>query len=192
MKNEEKILLEKDVVLPLKQTIEVYNLGSEIVPRYIVTENTVRRELSTHKICTNCENPYIKNGYCKTCYEKKNNERYYNKPFLEWNGETPLVIYDSDEYFFNAESVEEYMQENEIDENDLQLMICSPNYCCQIDEDYFSGEMPENFESLSDFDKILVQKLKEINKYIAKLKPISWSEGEFRTEFRLTDNTIEP
>ncbi|MFV5702201.1 hypothetical protein ACM55F_10045 [Flavobacterium sp. XS2P12] len=189
MKNEEKILLEKDVILPSKKTIEVYNLGSEIVPRYIVTEHTVRRELATHKICTNCENPYIKNGYCKPCYKKNNNESYYNKPFLEWNGETPLVIHDSNEYFFDVESVEQYMEENEIDENDLQLMICSPNYCRQIEEDYFSDEMPENFETLSDFDKILVQKLKEINEYIATLKPMSWSEGKFRTEFKLTEPT---
>ena len=52
----EKIILEKDVILPNKETIEVYNLGTVQQPRYVVTEKTVRKELSTHKVCESCGN----------------------------------------------------------------------------------------------------------------------------------------
>jgi len=44
--------------------------------------------------------------------------------------------------------------------------------------------MPENYDSLSDFSKEFVQKLKEFNEYIATLKPLSWSEGIYRTEYK--------
>ena len=59
MGTEDKVILEADVVLPLKETIEVYNIGTKEFPRYIVTEHTARRELSTHKACE-CGNIYKK------------------------------------------------------------------------------------------------------------------------------------
>lgn len=142
----EKIILEKDVILPNKETIEVYNLGTVQQPRYVVHESRARKELSTHNVCESCGNNIIKNSYCHPCYESKNNERYLNKEFKEWDGKTPLVIYNSDEYF-----TEEYL--------------------------------PENFDDLGDFDKGLVQKIKELNEYIGTLKPMSWNQGRYRTEF---------
>ena len=57
-----KIILEKDVILPNKETIEVCNLGTVENPRYVVTENTVRKELSTHKVCESCGNNISKNS----------------------------------------------------------------------------------------------------------------------------------
>jgi len=45
-----KIILEEDVILPEKETIEVFNIGTKLEPRYIISESTVRKELSTHKI----------------------------------------------------------------------------------------------------------------------------------------------
>lgn len=178
----EKIILEKDVILPNKETIEVYNLGTVKNPRYVVTENTVRKELSTHKVCESCGNNISKHSYCYPCYESKNKDNYFKKEFKEWDGKTPLVIYNSDEYFFDGDSVLDYIEENE--EEDLQLMICEPNYCPELSEEYFTEEfLPENYNDLGDFDKGLVQKVKELNEYIRTLKPMSWSQGRYRTEF---------
>lgn len=182
MKLEKPILLEKDVVLPAKETIEVYNIGTVEKPRYIVTEHTVRRELSTHKQCEKCGSVFENNSYCDSCSSKSENESYWKKPFKEWDGKTPLVIYNSDQYFFDAEDVEFYIEENKIDPKELNLMICYPNNCIQIGEEYFTDEMPENFDCLSDFDKGLVSKINDLNFYISTLKPMSWSEGNYRTE----------
>ena len=182
----EKIILEKDVVLPNKETIEVYNLGTVQQPIYIVHESRVRKELSTHNVCESCGNNISKHSYCRPCYESKNSERYLKKEFKEWDGKTPLVIYNSDEYFFDADSVLDYIEENE--EEDLQLMICEPNYCPELSEEYFTEEyLPENYDVLGDFDKGLVQKVKELNEYIRTLKPMSWSEGRYRTEFNFAE-----
>lgn len=183
MKKQEVILLEKDVVLPSKETIEVYNIGTAEIPIYIVTEHTVRRELSTHKICEGCGEVLEKRTYCQTCSSKKSAENYFKKTFKEWDGETPLVIYNDDTYFFDEESLQDYIEENG-DEN-LELVICEPNYCPELTEEYFSEEyLPENYDGLDDFDKGLVQKIKELNEYIKTLGPMSWSGGRFRTEYK--------
>ena len=176
-------ILAKDVVLPQKETIEVFNLGTKEAPRYIVTENTVRRELSTHEECSSCGNIIEKNRYCDFCQSKKESESYFKKPFREWDGETPVCIHNSDQYFWGSDEIDDYLEENEIDVSELKLVICTPNHVSQVDEDYWADEMPENYDSLSDFNKEFVQKLKEFNDYISTLKPLSWSQGIYRTEY---------
>jgi len=184
MNVQEKIILEKDVVLPKLETIQVYNLGTPEIPQYVVTEKTAKYRLSTHKECEKCGSVYGKNSYCDFCYSKSVKERYWKKTFKEWDFETPLVIYNSDIYFIDADEVESYIEENDIDPKDLNLMICSPNYCIKIEDTYFIDDMPEEYDCLSDFDKGLAQKVEEINKYISTLKPVSWSEGNYRTEYK--------
>jgi hypothetical protein len=122
MKTEEKIILESDVVLPIKETIEVYNIGTKELPRYIVTEQTVRKELSTHKTCE-CGNIFHKNSYCSPCYSKKSNENYNKKEYKEWDGQTPICLNHGDEYFFDEEDIESYLEDNDLQPEDLDLII---------------------------------------------------------------------
>jgi hypothetical protein len=180
MKEEQKIILEADVVLPLKETIEVYNIGTKEHPRFIVTEQTVRKELSTHKTC-DCGNIYEKNSYCDPCATKRSLENYCNKPFKVWDGTTPLCTWDNDTYLFDIESIEEYLEENELEPSDLQLMICEENNISNIDESYWEDIMPENWDSMADGNKEFVQKLKEFNEFINMQPPFSWREGNHRT-----------
>ncbi len=178
----EKIILEKDVVLPQKTTIEVFEMPAGY-PKYIVTEETARQHLATHKKCE-LGHIYPKNSYCARCAGKRSNENYLKKEFQEWDGETPLVIYNDDTYFWNQESIEEYIEENELESDELQLVICRPNHLHEICEDYWEDGWPENLDSIADFDKVLDEKLKDINAYIKTLKPVSWSEGKYRTEYK--------
>ena len=173
-----KTLLKEDVILPQKETIEVYNVGTAESPRYIVTEKSAREALATHSECSTCGHTYRKSSYCENCSDKRAVERYQNKPFKEWDGETPLCIYNTDQYFFSEEDLQDYIEDNG---EPTELVICSPNYLRPIEEDYWEDIIPENYGSLSeDFTK----KLKEFNNYIEDLEPISWSEGIYRTEYK--------
>ena len=180
MKKEIKIILENDVVLPPKETIEVYNIGTKEHPRYIVTEHTVRKELSTHKTCE-CGNVYEKNSYCDPCATKRSNDAYLNKPFKTWDGVEPVCTWHGDNYFFDVESIEEYLEENDLDPQDLKLMICEENNISNIDESYWEDIMPDNFDSMEDGNKEFSEKLKEFNDFISKQPPFSWREGNYRT-----------
>lgn len=179
----EKIILEKDVVLPNKEIIEVFNLGTKINPRYILSEKTVRSEMATHKECDKCGDIIRKKSFCNSCRDKIEKEKYLKKPFIKWDGETPVCINNSDQYFWSSDEIDDYLEENEIKSSELELVICAPNHIRSIDEDYWSDEMPEEYDSLSDFSKEFSEKLKEFNDYISTLKPLSWSQGVFRTEY---------
>lgn len=183
MGTEDKVILEADVVLPLKETIEVYNIGTKEFPRYIVTEHTARRELSTHKACE-CGNIYKKNSYCDTCATKRTQEIYQNKPYKDWDLKTPICLYGSDEYFFDIDEVETYIEDNDLQPEDLNLVICEEIFISNIEENYWEDIIPENFDSISDGNKEFAEKLKEFNEFISKQPPFSWSEGKYRTSYK--------
>lgn len=178
----EKNILESDVVLPIKETIEVYNIGTKELPRYIVTEHTVRRELSTHKTCE-CGNIYKKNSYCEPCASKRFQEGYQNKPYKYWDLETPLCLYSDDKYFFDIDDIETYLEDNNLQPEDIDLMICEGNFLSNIEEDYWEDIMPENWDSMSDGNKEFAEKLKEFNEFISKQPAFSWSEGKYKTKY---------
>ncbi len=183
----EKIILGKDVVLPVPEMMAVYKVeGSPI--RYFLSEESVRKHLATHKQCENCGDIIEVRSYCNKCHEKRSHERYLTKPFKEWDGITPLCIHDSDTYFFDEESVQEYVEECKEEGTDvskLRLVICSENNIPEVNEEYFCDMLPENYENgLLDWNKEFVEKLKEFNEYIKLQKPLSWSEGIYRTEYK--------
>ena len=184
MKREEKIILEKDVVLPEKETIEVYNIGTKESPNYVLSEISARNQLITHYCCLECGS-IVKKGYsCNKCAEKRMDDKYSKAPFKEWDGETPLCIFNDDTYFFSEDEIEDYLEENEIEADELQLMICSPNHVHEIDADYWYDDMPECYDSLEQFSKEFVEKLVEFNKYISTLPPLSWSQGIYKTAYK--------
>ncbi|SEK41625.1 hypothetical protein SAMN05216604_1031, partial [Pseudomonas agarici] len=94
----------------------------------------------------------------------------------EWGGE-PLVIFDGDEYFFDEDSLRDYLIDNDIDLADLQLCICEPNMPCQIDPcDVFCDDLPEDGEIRDDQ---LIAAFELLNEMICQSEPLSWSQGEF-------------
>lgn len=181
----EKIILDKDVILPQKETLEVYKLNVQGAPQYVVSEEKVKYWLSTHTECK-CGNIHRRTSYCNPCAERRQKDSYLKHQFKEWDGTTCVCIHNSDEYFWDPESIEEYCEENECESEDLRLMICEPNKLHEIGAEHFYEQdyWPENLDSLADFDKVLNEKLKELNAYIQTLKPISWSQGRFRTEHK--------
>lgn len=178
---QEKIILESDVILPEKESIEVYNIGTKEKPHYILLEARARKELSTHIKCE-CGNTYEKKSYCSPCADKRSRENYFKKPFMEWDGEVP-VCYD-DTFFFDIDSIEEYLEENELEPEDLRLVICKPNHFWEISEDYWSDIFPENWDSIADGNKKFSEKLEEFNKFIREQPAFSWGESHYRTEYR--------
>ena len=97
-------------------------------------------------------------------------------PIKEWSGE-PLVFFDSDQYFFDVDSLRDYLIESDIDLADLQLCICEPNYPSQIDPaDHFCDDLPEDGEIRDDQ---LLAAFDLLNEMIRHSEPLSWSEGEY-------------
>lgn len=120
---------------------------------------------------------------CEDCRRKKSNERYAALPFVEWDGVTPLTLWDDDQYFFGEDDIAEYCEDNEIKSADLLLVICDPVYLSPLHEDYWSDSLPEEGELPPAIQKLV----KELNDAIKKEGPACWKQGKKRTAVEIND-----
>ena len=92
-------------------------------------------------------------------------------PVVEWNGQDPLCLYNSDQYFFDYDELMDYCEENEIDLPDLMLVLCEPTELRTLDSDFFE-------ECLADEQELPAEIEKAIDEFNAKVAAyphvISW------------------
>lgn len=150
-------------------------------------ERMARYSGATHATCK-CGNLMEKHyTSCQTCRNKKRDEVFNSYPSVEWDGKTPLCLFDSDEYFWDDGEVYDYAEENDMDVSELRLCLCEPNHLSEIPEDYFADDMfPEDWDG--ELPGELQKKIDELNDYIKTLPAISWSPAKKRVEFTTPEN----
>jgi hypothetical protein len=107
--------------------------------------------------CTNRAEPH--RTHCKTCCEAIETERWNKLPRVEWDGETPVVEWRNDKFFFGADELRDYLDEREGDDLDepiainaatidaLRLVVCEERSPRDFDmNDFLSDDIPEDFE----------------------------------------------
>jgi hypothetical protein len=62
--------------------------------------------------------------YCDACSAKQDEARWKAIPEVKWDGKTPLVLHDDDTYFFDSDSLRDYLEEQDIKLEDLRVVIC--------------------------------------------------------------------
>jgi hypothetical protein len=139
-------------------------------------EDTARYHGCTHKRC-DCGS-IMRKGWlkCDNCISKKEKESYEKLEFKEWDGKTPVAIYQDDHYFFDEDQIFDYCEEYEIKSTDLQLVICKPNYLSHFDGSMWEDELGEDQE----FPEELLRLIGEINDFNEK-NMINWGPSKFRT-----------
>ena len=151
-------------------------------------ENLARYCGATHRRCEkNPNHPiYEIRSWCKQCHQDSRQAKFAAMPVKDWAGE-PLVIFDGDRYFFDEDSLRDYLIDSGIELADLQLCICEPNYPSEIDPaDHFCDDLPEDGEIRDDQ---LLAAFELLNEMIRQSEPLSWSEGEFAA--RLPQSIID-
>jgi hypothetical protein len=108
---------------------------------------------------------------CDECRRKISREKYLSYPIVEWDKESPIFVYGDDKYFFSYQDLMEYCSDNELEPEELQLLLCKPNYLWPIDADYWSDVFPEDVELPQD----LQTHMDALNEYIKTAPPASWS-----------------
>jgi hypothetical protein len=175
MKADEKIILRDS---PEAATLVTMQLWKASNGQCFLDERTARYAGSTHNTCE-CGAIAPKHyTRCDSCRNKKDIEQYNKMPFKEWDGETPLVIYGTDTYFFEDYEFEQYCEDNGVEEKDLMLVICEPVFAHEIDGSYWEDYLPEDGELPDEIE----QAIKEFNAKIrAYNKPLCWVQGKERT-----------
>ncbi len=149
-------------------------------------EHMARWSSCTHKAC-GCGNIHSKSWTCcQECREKKRAERYYAMPEQAWDGETMIHSDTCHEYFQDLESLEDFCEWESLTPDQLQLVICQPNYMEYVEDDIWCDHLPDG-STLSDcVDKEVLDALDRLNDVIKKTRPIlSWSPGKYRTSVSL-------
>ena len=139
-------------------------------------ERAARYHGCTHVVCE-CGNVTEKGWIkCKTCRNKADDARFESMKKEVWDGKTPLILYDGDDYFFDWDSIVDYCEEQETTLEKLRLLLCEPVYAYEIDpNDYYCDELPEDGE----VDSELRSMFNELNKYIRENEIIlSWKPSD--------------
>ena len=140
-------------------------------------EHMARFDGATHQKCDkNPSHPvYEINSYCRACRDEVTQARFADMPRRAWDGETPLCLYDTDEYFSDADSIRDYLIDNEIELAYAQLVFCTPNKACEIDaNEHFADDLPEDGEVSAE----LGAAFDVLNEVIRRQEPLSWFPGK--------------
>lgn len=144
-------------------------------------ENMARYEGSTHKLC-DCGG-VMKKGYtkCEACQARAHLGAYFKMPEVPFD-KAGFPVYDdvSEEYFFDEDSIEEYLEEHDKKPEDLKLYICDANNPSEIDTEFWDDILPED----GDIPSAVQIALDALNKTLRESKPWSWSPGNKRTTYQ--------
>lgn len=145
-------------------------------------KNGARWSGCTHIVCSDCGQSTPKNYLiCESCREKKAIKQYESKERKKVDRETPLYSETADEYFFDEDSLRDFLEDNECTVQSLRLIICEPIYLKEIDEDYFCDELADDGE----LPEAVVDALDNLNAVIRDENPVSWTPGKYAADLTL-------
>ena len=131
-----------------------------------------------------CGNVYGKGRVrCDSCQSKMDTEKYLALPVEEWDGEEPVCTYKDDRFFFDEESLLDWMSDLEFDAHEMgggrptvQLVKCESRGLSMIEEDHWCDELPEDGELPDD----IAMALDALNKVIKESTYKVWWPGKIR------------
>src|ERR1044071_1988940 len=144
-------------------------------------EHMARWEGCTHKKCE-CGTVVEKSrSKCEECHHKYLLDLYNSYPLKEWDGKTPVTTFFNDKFFFDSDEIEEYLDENEMNPEDLYLQLCEPKYMQEIDAGLWNDVLPEDQD---DLPKEIQSALDDLNAKLKKQGPVSWSGCKVRINYK--------
>jgi hypothetical protein len=145
-------------------------------------ERTARWAGCTHQRCE-CGNVFERGRVrCNSCQAKLDTEKYYALPMVEWDGITPVCVFDDDRFFFDEDGLLDFMMECRDDaraqgcEPEVQIVLCEPGKLHLVDADNWCDDLPEDGELPDE----VATKLEELNDAIRNAPTFSWWAGKQR------------
>jgi hypothetical protein len=126
-----------------------------------------------------CEARVERGGWtvCDACREKHTKEKWLAMPEVPWDGETPLVLFDDDRYFFGTDELESYLDDLDLEMDDLMLVVCVPEEKPHFEmHDLFQDYLPEDMDL--EMEPTEINKI--VNQWIEDNAPAVWIAGKTR------------
>lgn len=146
------------------------------------SEHGARWSGCTHMTCE-CGKVFEKgHTICSSCEAKRRTDKYYALPLVDWDGVTPLCVWDDDRYFFDEDSVLDYMADLKADDpeadHEVQLVLCTPHKLHLLDADTWCDDLAEDGELPDD----VLEKLDALNEALKNAPTVCWSDGRQRID----------
>ncbi len=170
-----KVKIEVDCIKVDGKAINLTPVPHSLIEKYI-----------THTNCNTCgvefKKPYTYSKKCTSCIEKQERDNFYKLELVEWDGETPLHLYSSDnQYFFDISEIEDYCEEYQFDISDLMLVTCVKTSFSEIDLETITSDgetVYEDWEPSKEFEA----KLKEFNSWLTSQDTHTWFPSNKRIQ----------
>lgn len=138
-------------------------------------EECARWDGCTHVLCKLCGQPCLRGWVvCDSCRDKKEAETYAAMPSAAWDGKAMLYSQVMDTYYSSPDEAEDDLEDGQ-SLDDLQLVICEPNYA-RLDADHFERIVAEDGEGLP---QIIQDAIDAFNRAVSGVV-VSWSPGRTR------------
>jgi hypothetical protein len=136
-------------------------------------ERMARWSGCTHVRCSECGTVIVKGQIkCPDCHKKQQIALFNTFPVEKWDGDTPVVIFDTNRYFFGESILDFIADSHPANDTELRICKCEPHYLSLVSADNWCDDLPEDGE-LPDAVGEAVQAL---NEAIKAAGPVSWYE----------------
>lgn len=184
--------MNKEYILPegveaIQETITLWR-GKR---NYFHEKDLAELELAVDRYCQICGKPTgnVHHVNCPECRFKNEEKRFLQMPYKDWDGETPVWLYNTDIYFFSVEEVIDYATELGIKVSELWLVIAEPVQLPEFDiEDFLYEKLEVEPEDINDI--VSDSKREIINTFVNNilLEELGndlnlWKPGKYRTSF---------
>ncbi len=152
-------------------------------------EHIARYDGSTHKVCAGCGGIVARSGYCQACRSKRDDEAFHALPAEPWDGTTPVFSHHLEKYFFGGE-LEDYLADEEVDVEGLQLVHCTPVHLRQIDDSTWEDELSTE-DDYMDLPEAVQVALDALNEAIKAAPAVTWLPGKIAVLLPIAMNGAE-
>jgi len=172
MKRVTKVVMDTDFGTAIPTMVLAYkSLDGNIY----LTRNSAVYASHTHKLCK-CGGLAPKGWtVCQKCSSKNEFDRYMSLEFKELQ----FPVCHEDEYFFEEEDIELFLDVHNLEPDSLRLLICEPNQYNPLTTEHWDDILPDDH----DFPKELHDKIEEFNKFLLTLPTLSYAPTKFRTKY---------
>jgi hypothetical protein len=197
----EKIVLPSDPEAAQLVTVQLWQAGpyAENTGRGMLykDEHSARFVGSTHRICEGCGKAFDRRRsryvVCDGCMTLRDHAKYEALPLVEWDGTTPLCIFDGDDYFFAIDDIDTYLDNNfarvgDSDEKmagylaNLQLVVCEPEGPHVVDADCIESYLEWDSDRDGQLPQPVLDALKILDSVIQEHVKCRWRQGKQRVK----------
>lgn len=117
---------------------------------------------------------------CDACIQKSRLKKFNSFPSQAWDESVPVCIFDDDKFFFSLSELEDWAEDEEIQIESMNFVICEPEPLRELDLDYFEQSIPQDMDPEDALSHELLEAVNRLNTIIRNHAPTCWYPANVR------------